>query len=517
MKPAERVVKNTGILYIRMILSVFISLYSTRLILNALGTDDFGIFNLVGGAISMLMFLNASMTQATQRFMSYSQGAGDKDEQVRIFNVSMALHILIALIMFVVLEIAGYFLFNGILNVSAARITAAKYIYQFLICSTLFTIISVPYDAVINAHENMLVFALVSLLETFLRLIIAFYITYTYYDKLIVYGLLMASVAIVSLLIRRIYCHAKYSECKIGMFRYFDLNLFKKMSSFAGWTFLGTMVGMLSNFGQGIVLNHFFGTAINAAQGIANQIAGQLGAFSTTMLKALNPSLVKSEGSGKRNNMLQSSMTGAKLSYFLLFVISIPIWIEMKYVLNIWLKDVPEYAVVFCRLLLIKNLIEQMFVTLPISISAVGNIKQFQIKISMLAILPLILSYFLFKQGHPPYTIYWLFIIQVFIRSFAIVLYYAKKLCGLSVKDYLIDVVLRCTIVSFVVVLSILVFNRTMAIGIFRFGFEVIIGFISFVLCLFIVGFTKKEKEFIRILLGSFFNKLIQFKAAYVR
>ncbi|MEI6067814.1 MAG: hypothetical protein WCP96_10765 [Methylococcaceae bacterium] len=325
MQAIHRVATNTGILYLRMAITVFISLYATRLVLTALGVEDFGLYNLVGGVIAMLGFLNASMAGATQRFMSFAQGAGDIDKVKRIFNMSTLLHIGIALVVVIVLEIAGYFFFNGLLDIAVDRMATAKLVYQFMVISTLFTIVSVPYEAVITSHENMLFYAILGIVESVLKLAIALYITYgtldlptglsisaeqihiTYstFDNLIVYGLLMAVLSILMLLIRRIYCHRKYSECELSLKKHYDKSLLKQISGFAGWSFMGTASSMIANYGQGILMNVFFGTVVNAAQGVTNQISGQLGVFATTLLKALNPMIDKSEGAGDRRLMIK--------------------------------------------------------------------------------------------------------------------------------------------------------------------------------------------------------------------
>ena len=503
MGTANRVAKNTLILYARMGITMFISLYATRLVLAALGASDFGIFNVVGGAVAMLTFLNAAMAQASQRFMSYAQGEGDEGKQVKIFNVSVLLHLIIGIVLVVVLEIAGYFLFNGVLKIEPERMKVAKLIYHFLVASTFVKVISVPYDAVINAHENMLFVAILGIVEAVLKLAIALFITYTGMDKLASYGFLMAALAILLLLTSRIYCHKKYSEVRINIIKYYDKSLFKEMTNFGGWSFLGSAVSMLSTYGQGIVINMFFGTIVNAAQGVANQINGQLGAFSTMMLKALNPIIVKSEGAGNREMMLRASMTGSKVSFSLLAFFSIPIIIEMPFILGLWLKEVPEYAVIFCRLLLIKNMIEQLFITLSTSISATGIIKWYQISISALAILPLLVSYFLFRFGFSPETIYVAFIIQVLIRSFGIVLHYARKLCGLDVKYFLKEIIIRNGGIALISSLPALLLFYFFDAGLLRLAF-VISGYsITFIIMFLLFGLNAYEKDIVRLGLNS--------------
>ncbi|GAA4438007.1 MATE family efflux transporter [Pontibacter saemangeumensis] len=494
MQAAKRVAVNTGILYARMAVTVLISLYTTRLILEALGAKDFGIFNLVGGTIAMLGFLNAAMAGATQRFMSYAEGAGNTDQSKHIFNVSLVLHLLIAALLIVVLEIAGYIFFNGVLTIPADRVEAAKLVYHFMVVSTIFTVFSVPYDAVINAHENMLLFAILGIVESVMKLLIAFYVIQTTEDKLVVYGVLMAALSIFLLLLRVFYCQKKYPECKISIRENYDKKLMKEMTSFAGWSFMGSSTSMISAYGQGIVLNVFFGTVVNAAQGIASQVSGQLGAFAATMLRALNPVIAKSEGGGDRKLMLRASIMGSKISFFLWTFFCVPVLIEMPYVLNLWLKDVPDYAVVFCRLYLIRILIDQLYVTLSSSIMAVGNIRKYETYNSLLTILPLPVAYILFLNGYPAYTIYVVFIVYS-VFSFALNLYFANRICGLEIADYLNRVALRCSLsFAFIFIFSLVPFY-IMPAGTLRLFETVLCSSATFLLSLYLIGFNKEERR----------------------
>jgi Na+-driven multidrug efflux pump len=509
MQEANRVAKNTGILYAQMAITVFISLYATRLILAALGAEDFGIFNVVGGAIAMLTFLNTSMAQASQRFMSFAQGEGNIEKQKNIFNISVVLHFFIALIVVVVLEVAGYFLFGSILKIAPERLEVANLIYQFLVASTFFTIIAVPYDAVINAHENMLFVAILRIVETSIKLVIAFFITYTTFDKLFSYGLLMAVLTIILLIIRQIYCHIKYKEVVLNFRIYFDKKLYIEMRSFAGWSLLGSSSGMVANYGQGIVMNMFFGTTVNAAQGIAGQISGQLGAFAGTMLKALNPLIAKSEGAGDRALMLKASLMGSKVSFFLLMIFYVPVILEMPYIFSLWLKKVPEYTIIFARLLLIRNLIEQLFLTLSASIAAVGNIKKYQTYNSLLNFLPLIISYFLFYHNYPPYSLYVVFIVYSIISAI-LILYFAKTECGLSIAAYLKDVVLRCSTSFIILILISGIPLYSMMESFIRLMVVSSISIMFFIIVVWFIGLTKQDQLIIRKILKNVSNRKTQ-------
>ena len=510
MEQARRVAKNTGILYARMAITVFLSLYITRLVLAALGTEDFGTFNLVGGAIAMLSFLNVAMSSASQRFMSYAQGEGDHKKQKYIFNVSTLLHFFIAIAVVIFLELAGYFFFNGLLKIDPDRMYAAKIIYQFLIVSTFFTVISVPYDAVINAHENMLFVAITGIIESILKLGIAFYITYTNFDKLISYGLLMASLAILMLIIKRIYCHIKYEEVTINIRKYCDKDIFKEMTGFAGWSFLGSSSSLIANYGQGIVLNIFFGTFVNAAQGISIQVNGQLSAFATTMMKALNPVLAKSEGAGNRKLMIKASMMGSKVSFFMLTFFFIPILIETSYVFSLWLKEVPDFAVIFCQLLLIRNLIEQLFKTLASSISAQGKIKNYQITSSILCYFPLICSYYLFSIGFPAHTLYIVFILYSIIAS-CIILYFAKRNFNFPVNIFLKEVVFKCLAVFTFIYLMAYIPYCLLEQGLIRLSLVTLTSSISYSIFIWFIGFSIKEREQLTFLINPFVNKFCTF------
>ena len=494
MSTATRVIKNTGYLYAKMGITMFISLYTTRLILNSLGASDFGIFNIVGGAIAMLGFLNAAMASATQRFMSYSEGEGNKENQKSIFNISLVLHFGIAFAVGIALVIAGYFFFNGILNIPTDRIFAAKVVYGSLIVSTMFTVMTVPYDATMNAHENMKYYAIVGIFESLLKLAVAFACVYTTHDKLIVYGSLMACIPLITLTIMRVYCHRHYEECTIQIKKYWDKGLMKEMTSFAGWNFFSSMASMITMQGISIVLNTFWGVLANAAQGVATQLSGQIMAFSNTMLKALNPVIVKNEGAHNREKMLQATMSGSKLSYLIMAFFTIPFFIEMPYILRIWLKNPPEYAILFCRLILIRLSITQLTITFGTAIGSIGNIKYNTIATSCIMLLMLPLSCMLYYWGLPIYTIYIVLIFMV-ILLLTNNLFFAYKLCSLKPTDYLKNVLLPCIIVSVITIsiscLPLFFINASFI----RLIFVCILSVITFLLCFYFIGLTSAEKK----------------------
>lgn len=496
MQAAKRVAKNTCILYARMAITVFISLYSTRLILAALGVADFGLFNVVGGVISMLGFLNSSMAAATQRFMSFAQGAGDLEKVKRIFNMSSLLHWGIAVLVLLLLEGAGYFFFHGVLNIAPDRLDVAKLIYQFMVISTLFTVISVPYEAVITSHENMLVYAVMGVIEAVFKLGIAFYITYTGMDHLVMYGVLMAALSILLLLIKRIYCHRVYEECHLHIGKYYDKPLLKEMGGFAGWSLLGSSTSMGAFYGQTIVLNMFFGTLVNAAQAIAGQISGQLGVFALTLTKVLNPLIDKSEGAKDRKMVFLAVFKGTKISFYLLAFLYVPFLIEMPFILKLWLKNVPEYTIIFCRVLLFRNLIEQLYIPLLNAINAQGNIKLFQIINSVLNLIPIAFTYVLFYVGYPPYYLYLSFMIFSLVQFF-LVLFFSKKNLEFPIKDFFCNVISRA-LIPFLLSISIAFLSSFFMKSDFLKLLTICsLGCSSFLGAMYFYGLDSSEKSFI--------------------
>ena len=412
-----------------------------------------GVFNIVGGTIAMLSFLSGPMAQSTQRFLNYYEGDGQKEQLKTVFNTSVFLNTGIGIIVCILLEIAYFFIFDSVLNLPKESIYAAKWVYQFTVISTLFTIISVPYEASLNAHENMFYFSFVGVFESALKLLTAIYVVRTGFDKLIIYGLLMAAISFVKVFIMRMYCVKNYNECKINLRKYYNSIMVKKMTSFAGWSFIGSIANLASSQGSAIVMNNFFGVRVNAAQGVANQLSGQLMSFSNNLIKALNPVIVKKEGANDRSKMLEATLTGSKLSFLIMAFFAIPFIIEMPYILSLWLKYPPEYAIVFCRLLLIRMLFNQLGVTFGTAIGAVGKVKGITLAYTILTFLVLPLCYFIFKLGFDAKAFYYIYMFVDFSLLF-ISVWFMKELCGMSVKFYISDVFVKCLVATITILLS---------------------------------------------------------------
>lgn len=441
METSKRVFYNTGFLYGRMLITLVISLYSTRLILSALGQDDFGIFNVVAGVIGMLNFLNGAMTVSTQRYLSYFIGAENLNKLKSVFSSSLLLHLALGLLIVVLLEGAGLFLFDGFLNIPPERMGAAKTVYHFMILGAFFTFVGVPFDGAINAHEHLFIEALAGVVEAFAKLGIALWLIKFQNDKLILYGLLMASLIFTIRFLKGLYCYNKFKECKSIFSVRLDLSLVKEMFSFAGWNLFGSFCHVLKNQGLAIVLNVYYSVIINAAYGIANQVNGQLTAFSVNMLKAVNPQIIKSEGGKQRDRMLRLAMFACKLSFYLMLFFALPLILEMEFVLKFWLKDVPETTVEFCRLVLIVSVLSQLTVGLRSAIQSVGRIKAYQVVVGVLLMLNIPAAILLIKLGLPSYSVIYG---SIFLEVVAAILriWFANKIAGLNILDFVTKIVI---------------------------------------------------------------------------
>lgn len=498
MSTSTRVIKNTAYLYIKMGITMFISLYTTRLILGSLGASDFGIFNVVGGAIAMLGFLNSTLANATQRFMSYAEGQGQMIRKRQIFNVSIVLHLVIAIVTVLLLISAMHPLFTSIFNIGSERIWAARIVYLCLIFSTFLTIINVPYEAVMNAHENMLYYSIVGIFESLLKLGVAYACVYTIGDKLVLYGILTTCIPLITLSIMKVYCHRHYEECVISPRRYWDGTLVRQISGFFGWNFLTAISSLFSAQGIGIVLNRFFGTVLNAAQGVANQVNGALSMFSGNMMKALNPVITKSAGAGDLNTMNRATIAGCKFSALLTMFFGIPLSIEVQYVLDLWLEEVPDWATIFVVLQLVQNIILQTASTASSAVYARGDIKAYAIWKSVMNTLPVMLVWVAFQMGGGPIWLYVPMIVVWAIGGNIVIIYYAKRKCGLNACEYLNKVIVPLTGTVLLMLVLGIIPTVTMSTGFMRFVVTCLATTIGMFIAALLFAMTKEEKTMVK-------------------
>lgn len=435
----KRIAKNTLLLYIRMLFLMIISLYTSRVILQTLGIEDFGIYNVVGGVISMLGFLTSSLGGASSRYITYDLGKGNMAVMKKTFGNILLIHLLLAGFIILIGETLGLWFITTQLQIPEERIEAAFWVYQFSIFSSVFAIISVPYNACIIAHEKMSAFAYISIIDAILKLGIAYILVIIPYDKLIIYSILYFGIQLFDRIVYGIYCRKHFEETRSNP--NFDKKQFKEIFAFAGWTMNGNLAVIGYTQGLNILLNMFFGPVVNAARGIAVQVQNVARQFCGNFQMALNPQLTKSYAVGDYSRMQELLKVSSKFSFFLILLISLPIIIEAPFLLQWWLKTVPEHTVSFLRLVLCSSFIVTLSNPIITSVYATGKVKKYQLLegSTLLTIIPI--SYLLLKLFHiPPETVFFVHIIIEIITQF-IRVRIVLPLISMSLREYFLDVI----------------------------------------------------------------------------
>lgn len=495
-KNNNRIAKNTALLYLRLLISMCISLYTSRVILNALGVEDFGIYNVVGGIVVMFGFLNNAMSASTQRFLMIEIGKGNHNQINNIFSMSLSIHSLVAIIVLILSETGGLWLLNTQLNISLDRMQSANWVYQFSILAFIITILYVPYNAMIIAHEKMDVFAFISILEVLLKLTITFLVLWLGFEKLKLYAVLVFLVTFIIGIIYVMYCKVEFIECKFK--RFWNRELFNEMSSFASWNLFGVFAGITYSQGVNVLLNIFFGPVVNAARGIAYQVQGAVNAFVTNFQVAVNPPITKSYATNEKEYMYSLIFSASKYSFYLLFLLSLPILLETDMLLSIWLKNVPQYTTIFTRLILLDVLICSLSGSLQTVVQATGNIKKYQIVVSGILLLNLPISYILLKLGFPPQVT---FLISIIASIFALIarLIILKIILSFPIKRFMIKVIFKTISVFFVGSIIPYFISKQLSPSLINFLLIVLISTFSVSFSIWIIGITLSEKMFIKL------------------
>ena len=445
MSSATKIAFNTVILYSKILGSMAISLISVPIVLNALGASDYGVYNLIAGVVAMLAFLNNSLTVSSQRYMSVSLGGGDNKKINLVYNTSFYLHLLLGIAVIVAFEIGSFFI--HFLNITPDRLSSAYVIYQFLIVSTFSRIISVPFDALINAHEDMFIYAIIEMCNSILLLVCVFSLKYIPYDKLVYYGFCVGSISVITLIAKYLWCRLRYKEYKLRIWSEGESSLGKEMFGFAGWNLFGAVALMGRNQVVAIIINLFLGTVMNAAYGIANHINGALSNFSSTFQKAINPQLMKSEGMKNRERLLRISYMSSKYSVLALSFFAIPFIVEMRDILPLWLgKEIPPYTIELSCCILVLTITYQYSVGIMSAIQAVGQIRNYQIMMGGIILLNIPCAYLILKMGFPVYYVTICYIILEII-SLCVRIIMAGKLVGMPIEEYLKKVVVNTQVI----------------------------------------------------------------------
>lgn len=499
---SKRLAKNTVVLYFRMAFIILINLYMSRVILDTLGVEDYGIYNVVGGFVTMFSILSASLSNAISRFITFELGRGDLERQKQVFSTSVTVLIILSVVIAILLELIGLWFLNNKMQLPADRLTAAHWTLQCSIFTFVLNLISVPYNGCIIAHEHMTAFAYISILDVLLKLGSVFFLYFALGDELIIYSLLIAFSALIVRLVYGVYCNIHFKECKFKFL--WDKPLIRKMLSMASWNMLGAGGGILNDQGTNVAMNVFFGVTVNAARGIASQVNSAVQQFAASFITALNPQITKSYAQGDFQGMQSLIHRGIKFSYFLMLIISIPIIIEAPFILDLWLPVVPDYTILFVRLTIVIALVTASGHIFFTAIMATGDIKKYQIVIGCLSVTIFIITLLLFYLGFPPYYAYIVHLIIDIVVLIARMVLVNQKV-DIDIKGLLVNVfptmivVTLCSTVA-PVLLYVILNNST---SLYAVSIVIFSSLVCTAISVYFLGLDLSEKTFLKSIILS--------------
>lgn len=501
----RRIAKNTLILYFRMLFMMLIGLYTSRINLQSLGVEDFGIYNVVGGIVVMFSIINGSISASISRFLTFEIGTGNMEKLKKIFSTSVTIQIGISLIILLLAETIGLWFLNNKMVIPESRIYAANWVYQFSIMTFILNLISMPYNACIVAHEKMSAFAWITIYDAIAKLLVAWLTFIAPMDKLIFYAGFIVLIAFTQRIIYTSYCLRNFEECHYKFV--IDKELLKNMSGFAGWNFIGATSAILRDTGGNIVINMFSGPTVNAARAIASSINNAVLGFANSFMTAINPQITKSYASGDYNKMMGVIYKGAKFSFFLMLLLGLPVIMESEYIINLWLGQIPDHTVLFVQLAILYAMSESISNPLVTAMLATGKIKNYQIVVGGLQMLNLPISYICLRMGCIPETV---LIVAIILSQFCFSarIYMLRSMINLNAIDYLKKVYLR--ILSTLIIAFILPIIVKYHIENSLFGFIVVItvSVISACVCILYIGCTDKERSIIYSYITKFKEKI---------
>lgn len=475
-----------------MLLIMLVSLYTVRVLLNTLGVIDFGLYNVIGGIVVMFSFLSNTMATASQRFFAFEIGQNNILKLKQTFSLTFTIYVIIAIVVLLLAETLGVWFLNTQMVVPIDRMEAANWIYQFSIFSFIITILTIPYNAMIIARENMAVYAYVSILEVICKLIVVYLLLVFSVDKLKLYAVLIFCTTCVISYIYLTICKRKYEECQFRF--YFNKGLFNTLINFSGWNLLGTISGIANNQGNNILINIFFGPKINAARAIAFQINSAVSSFSSNFYTAVKPQLVKSYAENNNKYMMNLFYMSSKLSYFLLLFFCLPVLVETEYILNLWLTNTTDYMIIFTRLIIVYTMILSLQNPITALVHATGQIKKYHIIVEIVTLLCLPISYLFLKLGYPAeftlYTSIVIFAVAHFIR-----LWILKGLIKISINNYLKHIISILIMVTLISLIPLIAIKTQLEYGFIRFIIIIIVSTIAVITNSFFIGLTQNEKN----------------------
>lgn len=491
---SKRIAKNTMLLYVRMLFLVAVSLYTSRIVLKALGVSDFGIYNVVGGVVAMFSLVSGSISAAISRYITYELGTPGRERLTLIFSTSLNILLIISAAIVLLGETVGLWFVNTKMVFPPGRLAAANWVYQLSIATFIINLISLPYNATIISHEKMSAFAYISILEALGKLGIAFLIMTSVSDRLVFYAILMCVLAVIIRIVYMKYCRSHFTECRYQLT--IDRPLLSEMFGFAGWNFIGAGSAMLRDQGRNIVINFFYGTMVNAACGIAAQVNTAITGFVTNFMTALNPQITKSYASGDHPYMMTLIFQGARLSFYMLLLISLPVLLNTHYLLSLWLTVVPDYATVFVQLILVFAMSESISTPLITATLATGNIRTYQLVVGGLQMLNLPIVYVMLRNGFPPQ---WGYIVAIVISQICLAarLWMLRDMIHLDVRRYMTRVYANVLIVTLCAVIIPGVVRHFLAESFLNFIIVILICVVSTLATVFYVGCSRDERQFV--------------------
>ena len=491
-KTKPSIAKNAAFLYLRMLLTMFVSLYTSRVVLNALGFEDYGIYNVVGGFVVMFNVVCTGLASTTQRFITYEIGQGDRYKLNRTFSSCVIIYASLSLVIIILAETLGLWFFENKMVVPVERHSAAQWAYQFALLTLVVNLVSIPYNALIIAYERMQAFAYISIYEVSAKLIIAYLVSICPYDKLITYAILMCAIQISIRVIYGTYCKKNFSASKVVL--HYDWNQIKEIYGFAKWAMVGGMASIGFTQGLNILLNMFFGPTINAARGIAVQVQSTVNSFALNFQTAVNPRIIKSYAERNLTYMYKLVFISSKFSFLLLFVICLPLLIETEFILKIWLKNVPEYTVIFLRLIMVTTIVDAMANPFMRVAEATGNIRRYQVVLGIILLMIVPISYFALKLGCIPSSV---FIVHIVISlvAFCVRLYIVKSLVDFSIKTFFKTVIFRVFSIGVLSPIVPLVVYSNMNEGFLRFVVVIVLSILIMIALTWYLALEHEERQ----------------------
>ncbi len=488
----KRVAKNTAYMYIRMAFSMFVGLYTSRVLLQALGVEDYGLYNVIGGIISIFTVLNSALINTTSRFITVSLAKGIVQDTRKIFNMALLLHFVVGLLIVSFGETAGLWYLQNKLVIPEGRDVAAEWLYQFTIISAFLSTINVPYNASIIAHEKINVYALIQIADVVLKLIIVLLLAVAPFDKLIFYALLILGVTVMNICINVVYCHRKFEEVKLRFF--WNWRIFKEMLKFVGWAMVGNFSNMFYTQGINLMLHAFCGPAVNAARGIAVQVQGVVAQFAGNVQTAINPQILKSHAVNDKDRMYSLIIASSRLCFYLLFLISLPIFIETEFLLQLWLDNVPDYTVNFVRIILMCVLLDAFVNPMFTANLASGKLALYHGPFALLMYVFMFITYFSIKITKIPESVFISYFVACLI-GYIMRIFILKKQVGLVPSLYIKRVLLPVALVVVVSLIVPIVVHHFLINGWVDFLITSVVSVISVSITVYMLGITPGERN----------------------